>query len=171
MKILLLIGLSLACSAVLSHPSFENNIVSAGNTFKADMMVTHGCGDSPTLKLIIDVPEDVLAITPRIKPGWTIETVESELETPRVVFGMEITKYTSQIIWSGGILDSDYFDVFSFIVIPPAEEMTLYFPSTQICVDGVDAYTEIPGSDDEVEDSAGTAPSLTVVKSTETQEH
>ncbi len=171
MKRLIVLGLNLVCTCVIAHPSFENDIVTAGNTFKADMMVTHGCGDSPTLKLIVDVPQDVLAITPRAMPGWTIETVESELDTPRVVFGMEITKYTSQIIWSGGILDSDYFDVFSFIVIPPTEEMTLYFPSTQICVDGVDAYTAIPGSDSEDQDVAGTAPSLTVVKIAEAQGH
>jgi uncharacterized protein YcnI len=171
MKRLLLTGLCLACSCAFAHPSFESNIVQAGKVFRAKMMVTHGCGDSPTLKLIIDVPEDVLNITPQVKPGWTVELVESKLKTPRVVFGMERTKYTSQIIWSGGILDSDYFDVFSFVLIPPSEEMTLHFPTTQVCVDGTEAYISVPGSDAEDEESAGTAPSLIVIKGTDAQEH
>ena len=171
MKSLILTGLCLVCTCAFAHPSFENNIVHAGKVFRANMMVTHGCGDSPTLKLIIDFPEDVLAVTPRVKAGWTVELVESNLKTPRVVFGMERTKYTSRIIWSGGILDGDYFDIFSFIVIPPSEEMTLYFPSTQVCVDRTDAYISVPGSDEEGEESAGTAPSLTVINSTDTQEY
>ena len=171
MKKLILTGLCLVCSGAFAHPSFENNIVPAGKVFRANMMVTHGCGDSPTLKLIIDVPEDVLAITPRVKAGWSVELVESELKTPRVVFGMERTKYTSRIIWSGGILDSDYFDIFSFILIPPSEEMTLHFPSTQVCVERTDAYISVPGSDSEGEESAGTAPSLTVINSSDAQEH
>ena len=166
MKRLLLAGLFLVCTYASAHPSFESNIVHAGKVFRANMMVTHGCGESPTLKLIIDVPEDILAITPRVKAGWTVELVESELKTPRVVFGMERTKYTSQIIWSGGILDGDYFDIFSFILIPPSEEMTLHFPSTQVCVDRTDAYISVPGTDTVGEESAGTAPSLIVVKST-----
>jgi len=171
MKRLLLIGSCLVCTCAFAHPSFESNIVNAGKVFRANMMVTHGCGDSPTLKLIVDVPEDVLAITPRVKPGWTVELIESDLKTPRTVFGMERTKYTSQIIWSGGILDGDYFDIFSFIVIPPSEEMTLHFPATQVCVDRTDAYISIPGSDAEDEESAGTAPSLIVIKGTDAQEH
>ena len=171
MKRLLSAGLCLLCTYASAHPSFENNIVHAGKVFRANMMVTHGCGDSPTLKLIIDVPEDVLAITPRVKPGWTVELVESPLKTPRVVFGMERTKYTSRIIWSGGILDGDYFDIFSFILIPPSEQMTLHFPSTQVCVDRTDAYISVPGSDAKGEESAGTAPSLTVISSTDAVGH
>ena len=171
MKRFLLIGFCLVGTCAFAHPSFESNIVHAGKVFKANMMVTHGCGDSSTLKLIIDVPEDVLAITPQVKPGWNIETVESTLKEPRVVFGMERTKYTSQIIWSGGFLDGDYFDIFSFILIPPSEEMTLHFPATQVCVDRTDAYITVPDSDEGADDSVGTAPSLIVVKSTEAQEH
>ena len=171
MKKLILTGLCLICTSAFSHPGFENNIVHAGKVFRANMMVTHGCGDSSTLKLIIDVPEDVLAITPQVKPGWNIEAVQSTLKEPRVVFGMERTKYTSRIIWTGGILDSNYFDVFSFILIPPSEEMTLHFPSTQVCVDRTDAYITVPDSGEGAEDSAGTAPSLTVINGADAQEH
>ncbi len=82
MKRFLLIGFCLAGTCAFAHPSFESNIVQAGKVFRANMMVTHGCGDSPTLKLIIDVPEDILAITPRVKAGWTVELVESPLKAP-----------------------------------------------------------------------------------------
>ncbi len=163
MKKLLTIVFCLATSSVLAHPLFENTEVPAGAAFKAEMMITHGCGDSPTVKLIVEVPPDVLAITPQLKSGWTIEKLESTLDEPRVVFGMQRTKYTSQLIWSGNSLSSDYFDVFSFIIIPPADATTLHFPTTQVCEEGQDAYTTIPAphSDEYVADAA---PSLTVVK-------
>jgi len=75
-------------SAAVAHPSFENKTAHAGQAFKADLMVTHGCGDSPTISLIVDIPEEVVNVTPRVKPGWTIRTVESELAEPRTVFGI-----------------------------------------------------------------------------------
>ena len=144
MKFLPVLLIYFSFSTAYAHPSFDDSIEAAGRMFKADMLVTHGCGESPTLKVVIEIPEEVLAITARIKPGWKIETVESELKEHRTVFGMEKTKYTSQIIWSGGSLPSDNFDEFSFIVIPPNEETTLYFPTTQYCDEGVEAYTYIP---------------------------
>ncbi len=153
------------CSTAFGHPSFEKDIVIAGSVFKANMMVTHGCGDSPTIKLEMDVPEDVLAITPRVMSGWKIERVESKLSEPRTVFGMERTKYISRLIWSGGSLSSDYFDVFSFVVVLPHDAMTLYFPTTQYCVTGVDAYTGVPDSAKPDKQPQNMAPSLKVIES------
>lgn len=155
---------SIACSTAMAHPSLDETIEVAGKNFKADMLVTHGCGSSPMIKLVIEIPEDVLAVTPRIKPGWKIETVESELEEHRMVFGMETTKYTSQIIWTGGSLPSDNFDEFSFIVIPPNEETTLYFPTTQYCIEGVAAYTDIPEPAAKDDHDQSSAPSVKLVK-------
>ena len=164
MKKIIAVALLFPSSALLAHPVFEHTKVTAGVVFKAEMMITHGCGDSPTLRLIVDIPPDVLAVTPQVKPGWSIETFESTLETPREVFGMQRTKYTSQIVWSGNSLSSDYFDVFSFIIIPPSDAMTLYFPATQVCEEGEDAYTTIPDPDKPDEYVPDAAASLTVVK-------
>jgi len=170
-RIFLALVVCLFFSVALARPSFENKTAYAGQAFKADLMVTHGCGDSPTISLIVDIPEEVVNVTPRVKPGWTIQTVESELAEPRTVFGMQMTKYVSQIIWSGGGLSSDHFDVFSFLIIPPSGAMTLYFPATQRCVEGVDAYIGIPdpaAPDKHLPDSA---PSLTVIKSKDDSGH
>ncbi len=164
MKILVAIISCLASTSLLAHPVFENSQVSAGVVFKAELMITHGCGNSPTVKVIVDVPEDVLKITPQIKDGWSIETKESKLDTPREVFGMTRTKYTSQIIWSGGSVPVDFFDVFSFIVIPPANAATLYFPTIQVCEEGEDRYTTIPDAENAGEHIPGGAPSVLVVE-------
>lgn len=164
MKKLLIVALCLASPALIAHPLFEHTKVPVGTAFKSTLMITHGCGDSPTVKLIVDIPEDVLAITPQIKPGWTVETIESTLDVPREVFGMQRTKYTSQIIWSGNSLSSDYFDVFSFIIIPPHDATTLYFPTTQVCEEGSEAYTTIPDPKNPIEYVPAAAPSLIVVK-------
>jgi uncharacterized protein YcnI len=79
---------------------------------------------------------------------------------------MERTRYTSKIIWSGGSLSSDNFDVFSFIVSPPNEETTLYFPITQYCVEGLEAYTNIPGPAAKDDHDRHLAPSVKLVKDT-----
>jgi uncharacterized protein YcnI len=162
MKYGLAFALCLTSSSLFAHPVFEKTIVHASTVFKAEMMITHGCGDSGTVKLIVEIPEEVIAVTPQAMTGWNIETVESTLSAPREVFGMTRTKYTSKVIWSGNRLSNDFFDVFSFIIIPPADVGTLYFPTTQICEVGEDAYTTIPDphSDEYVADAA---PALTVV--------
>ena len=167
MKNSFLLGLCLVCSSVLAHPYFDGNVIEAGVTSRAILMITHGCGDSHTIRIVVDVPKEVRAITPGVKPGWTIELVESKLSEPRVVFGMETTKYTSQIIWSGGNLSTDYMDVFHFVVIPPGSAQTLYFPTTQICIDGVEAYTEIPDPAKPDEELVNRAPYLKVVDNLE----
>ena len=164
MRKCLTFAICLFCSAATAHPSFENTHVRGGVTFKADLMVTHGCGDSPTIRLIVDIPEEVVAVTPRVKPGWTIETVQSELSEPRTVFGMRMTKFTSQIIWSGNSLSSDFFDVFSFIVIPPNNPSTLYFPTKQVCEEGVAEWSNTPDPENHGERLSHPAPSLTVVR-------
>ncbi len=167
----LLLVLCLGCSTAFAHPSFDQKTIPTGVVAKADLMVTHGCGQSPTIKVVVEIPEEVLAVTPRVKQGWTIETVESKLSRNRVVFGMERSKYTSQIIWSGGSLSSDFFDVFSFIVIPPIEAATLYFPTTQYCVEGVDAYTGVPDPSTPEKDMENLAPSLNVIKHSDSGSH
>lgn len=171
MKKFVTFAICLFCSAATAHPSFENTHVRAGVTFKADLMVTHGCGDSPTIRLIVDIPEEVVAVTPRVKPGWTIETVQSALSEPRTVFGMQMTEFTSQIIWSGNSLSSDFFDVFSFVVIPPSNPSILYFPTKQVCEEGVDEYSDTPDSEKHGERLSDPAPALTVVENTEAGGH
>ena len=104
-----------------------------------------------------------MAITPGVKPGWNVELVESPLTTARTVFGKEVSQYTSKIIWSGGVLSSDYFDVFPFIVLAPQKTATLYFPTTQHCVEGMEEYTVIPDASNKDEHLPYGAPSLTVV--------
>jgi uncharacterized protein YcnI len=164
MKTLLVLVICFGSSVVFAHPSFVDETIPAGKVAKVDMMVTHGCGDSPTIRIVMEVPEEVLAVTPRVKPGWNIELVESKLSENRVVFGMERSKYTSQVIWSGGSLSSDYFDLFSFIVIPPGEEVKLFFPTTQHCEEGVDAYTGVPDPSKPDEQVDNLAPWLNVVR-------
>ena len=164
MNKLLVLCLLFVSSASLAHPSFDKTTATAGSIFKADMLVTHGCGDSPTIRIVMEVQEDVLGITPRVKPGWEISVVESELSEPRTMWGVERTKYTSQLIWSGGSLSSDYFDVFSFVLALPHEPQTLYFPTTQYCVEGVDAYTTVPDAANPGEQHENLAPSIHLEK-------
>ncbi len=162
---LCVLTLMLGSAQLNAHPFFEQQELVAGKAFKADLLVTHGCGDSPTIRLVVEVPEEVLSVTPGLKPGWTVETIESDLSENRTVFGMVRTRYTSRLVWSGSRLPSDYYDVFSFIIIPPVGADTLYFPTTQICEEGTDAYTDIPDDSKPGPSHENLAPFLQVIES------
>ncbi len=69
-------GLSivLAPSAVLAHVTLEQQQAPVGAPYKIVLRVPHGCGDSATIRLSVQIPDGVIAIKPMMKPGWQIAT-------------------------------------------------------------------------------------------------
>ena len=44
--------------------------------------VSHGCEGSPTLEVVVELPESVMGAKPMPKPGWTVETEVRPLSVP-----------------------------------------------------------------------------------------
>lgn len=130
-----------AAHVVLEKPSSE-----VGKPYKAVFKLTHGCKGSPTVKVIIDFPEGVIAVKPMPKAGWQITTEKAPYAKEYKFFhGMVLKEGVKRIVWSGGSLPDDFYDEFvasAFIAaeLPPDQELA--FSVTQQCEKGEMRWAE-----------------------------
>ena len=146
-----LIACALAPACLLSagafaHVTLENQQAVAGSTYKAIFRVGHGCGESPTIRIRVQIPDGVLSVTPQPKPGWQLETVKAKLATPvSNGHGGQITDAVREVVWSGGKLPNDHYDEFVLrAALPDKPGTTIYFPVVQDCEQGANRWIEIP---------------------------
>ena len=127
----------LAPSAVLAHVTLEQQQTPVGTPYKIVLRVPHGCGDSATIGLIVQIPEGVIAIKPMMKPGWQIATTRGSYSKAYSYFhGAKFTEGVKEVTWSGGKLPDAFYDEFvlsAFIAGELEPGQTLYFPVVQQC--------------------------------------
>lgn len=129
----------------LAHATLETPTAQVNATYKAEIRIAHGCGDEPTLKLVVDIPPGVIAVRPMPKAGWTLETTVAPYDKTYDYHG-PVSEGVKQIVWTGE-LKSDHYDVFTFlarITDDHAGTEVLYFPTTQVCANGENAWVQIP---------------------------
>lgn len=139
----------LLCAAVLApaeaHVTLAETSAPANSYYVASFRVGHGCSGSPTTALRIEIPQGIVIARPQPKPGWTLEIEHAALDKPLVgEGGTPVTSRVSAIVWKGGALPADQFDVFSVMMKLPAQPGALLFPVTQNCVSGVQYWNEPP---------------------------
>ena len=145
-----ILGLSmvLAPSAVLAHVTLEQQQTPVGTPYKIVLRVPHGCGNSATIRLSVQIPEGVIAIKPMMKPGWQIATTRgSYSKTYSYFHGAKFTEGVKEVSWSGGKLPDAFYDEFvlsAFIAGELEPGQTLYFPVVQQCEQGEHLWVEIP---------------------------
>ena len=87
---------ALVCgSAALAgaHVSVSPSEGTAGSYSVLTFSVPHGCDGSPTTRVAIQIPEQLLTVTPSVHPNWTVETVMVDLDSPVTdSHGTEITE-------------------------------------------------------------------------------
>jgi uncharacterized protein YcnI len=144
------VGLTVGVLMVMSVPALAHigtspGEVPAGETSSAAFRVGHGCDDSPTVSVAMQIPPGVTSVVPKAKPGWTIEVEEGTLPEPVDVDGETVTEGVVQVTWTGGSLDSHQYDEFEIRArFPNAAGETVYFPVIQTCEEGEHAWIEIP---------------------------
>jgi periplasmic copper chaperone A len=148
-----------------AHVSISPEGAAAGSYAVLTAGVPHGCDGSPTTEVAIQMPEQILAVTPTRNPLWDVEKVMEELDEPVTdAHGNEITERVSQVVYSAKTpLPDGYRDAFELsLKVPDAEGETLVFPVVQTCEEGEAAWVETSadGSDDELDFPA---PTLTVL--------
>ena len=125
-----------AAHIVLAEPDAK-----AGSYYAAHFRVGHGCDASPTVKLRVQIPADILTARAQPKPGWDISVEREKLLAPVTIEGHEETDRVSAIAWSGQ-LPADQFDDFGILMKLPQEAAgDLYFPAIQTCAEGGRAWT------------------------------
>ena len=134
MRAELVLAFLLAASAPASaHVTVAQSGAVAGSHSVVTFRIGHGCADSPTTALRIEIPQSVTMANPQPKPGWTL-TID------------HTGKQVSAIAWSGSLLPADEFDEFSVMMKLPAQAGAIAFPATQTCVKGVEHWSEPKGS-------------------------
>lgn len=127
-----------------------------------DFAVPHGCDDSGTTEVRVQVPEEVPIALPEPEAGWNLETKSGPKEETEV-FGETITEGVSEVIWSTDTpLPSDYVQRFTIEARMPAGEEgdVLYFPTVQTCEEGKTAWVQTPAEGETSEDLDEPAPEV-----------
>ena len=127
-----------------SHVVLADPVAVPGSYYAGFFRVSHGCGDSGTVSIRIEIPKAVASAKPQPKAGWTTTTETEKLDTPLKTEGGMVTTRVKAITWQGS-LAADQFDQFGVMMKLPAQFTPLYFPTVQTCEKGERRWTKIPG--------------------------
>jgi uncharacterized protein YcnI len=149
-------------SAALAHVTLEQQEAAVGGPYKATFRVPHGCGDSPTVKLRVRIPDGVIGVKPMPKPGWQIETVKAKYDKPYKMFHNSVTEGVREVTWTGRLPDENYdeFVLSTYLIDELKPDTMLYFPVVQECEKGVHRWIEIPESGKPAADLPEPAPGV-----------
>ena len=151
-----------------AHVGVKADTTAAGSTAMVSFGFGHGCGESPTTALAIQIPEEFSSVTPVWDAGWDIEIVNESLATPIAgSHGEEVTERVSEVIFTAEepIENGIYGMVTLRLSLPEdAAGETIYFPVVQICEDGETGWIQIPGEGQDADELEEPAPGLTVTE-------
>lgn len=128
----LVTGLAILAGPASAHVVLAETEAVAGTYHAAFFRISHGCGDSATVRLRIGIPEGIGSVAPQPKPGWSLSV---ERTGGRVL----------AIVWEGR-LEAAHFEQFGAMLRLPATPATLYFPTIQTCEEGENRWTQIPSA-------------------------
>ncbi len=149
---------SLLGAASQAHVVLAQTQAAPGSTYVAAFRVSHACGDSPTVKLRVEIPEIIEGVNPQPKAGWKV-TVE---RAPAPAGSKSIGRI-SAITWEGS-LDASFFDDFTALLKLPDGAAQIYFPTVQLCASGEDRqWVQIPAADKAWNSVPRPAPVLNVM--------
>lgn len=153
----------LAATPALAHVELQAGKAPADSSYKAVLMVPHGCAGSPTVALKVQIPDGLVGTKPMAKPGWKVSVKTAKLAQAVEIEGETITQAVKEIDWSGGSLPDSLYDEFAFVTnLPDKPGTTLYFPAVQICAKGETHWIEVPAQGQSSDDLKAPAPSLTL---------
>lgn len=133
-------------STASAHIVFAETEAAPNSYYAGFFRVSHGCGQSPTRSIRVEIPDGVNIARPQPKPGWTLTMEFGPLATPlRNEMGEPVAERVTSITWTGE-LPADQFDVFGIMMRLPDQTGPLYFPVTQTCDSGEQRWTDIPAA-------------------------
>lgn len=145
----------------MAHIGLAEQEAAIGSTFKATLVVGHGCAGAATTQVRVKIPEGFYNVRPMPKPGWKVDFVIGPYESPFENHGTTLTEGVTEISWSGGELPDSQFDEFAFRGTFGGKldvGSRFYFPVLQQCGTAEDAWIDTSGS----EEAEYPAPSVTL---------
>ena len=162
---------ALVCaSAALAgaHVTVSPSEGSAGSYAVLTFSIPHGCDGSPTTRVAIQIPEQILSVTPTVNPNWTAEAVMVELDSPVTdSHGTQLTERVGQVVYTASTPLPDHLrDAFELSVQLPdsAAGQTLAFPTVQTCQDGETAWVQLAAEGQDPDSLDAPAPLVTVTE-------
>lgn len=142
-----LVGAAL-CGTASAHVVIDPPTATAGGSMRAAFRVGHGCGESPTRQVIVEIPPGARAARPMPKPGWQLQITREKLAVPYESHGRPVTEDVVRVAWvartAADALPHGQFDEFVLMVQLPAQPGPLYWPVRQLCELGQHEWIEIP---------------------------
>lgn len=157
-----LVGLAAPASG---HVTVTPSTTAAGAFAVLEFSVGHGCEDSPTTRISIQLPPEINTVSPTRNGLWQVEKDVERLDPPVTdAHGNEITERVASVTYTTDApLPDGYRDTFELSVqLPDAEGDTLAFPTIQTCQDGESAWIEVPQDGQDVDELELPAPSFVV---------
>ena len=152
--------LSLALAApAMAHISASPGTAPSDGYTTQSFQVSHGCEESPTTQVRIQIPPSVASATPAVHPLWNVATKEGKKD-PVELHGEKITSGVSEIVYTAKQpLAPDRLDLLPVSLKMPAgkEGESVYFPIIQKCEQGETRWIQTPAegeSEDDLEDPA-----------------
>lgn len=138
-------GLVLAAPlAASAHIHVTPTDSAAAATTNVTFSFSHGCEDSPTTAIVVDIPEGVTNVVPVAAGGWSIERAIAENGTVTQVTYRAATPIESGI--KGEVaMDLRFDESLANTDVP--------FPITQECVTGSTAWTQVAAEGEAEPDS------------------
>jgi periplasmic copper chaperone A len=127
-----------------------------------DFSVGHGCEESPTTQVRIQIPPSVPSVTPGVHPLWDVATKEGKKDKVEL-HGETITRGVSEVTYTAKEpLPTDRLDLLTISVKLPAGEEgeSIYFPTVQRCKKGRHRWIQIPAEGENPEELEEPAPAV-----------
>ena len=132
------LALGVATPSAQAHVTAQPPEVEAGS-FSRIVFRAPNERDAPTVKLAVQLPPELDAVSVQPVPGWDYEVTRKELAEPREVFGEQVTGYVSQITWTGGRIRPGEFMEFPISMRVPERGTFgeyIFFPAVQTYAGG-----------------------------------
>jgi uncharacterized protein YcnI len=168
-----LLTLSLAGPAS-AHVTVTPKDPAAGAFTVLTVSVPHGCDGSATTKVAIQIPQDILSVTPTRNAYYDVSKKMEKLTTPvKDSHGNEVTERVASVEYTARTpLPDGQRDAFELsLQLPDAAGETLTFPSIQTCQKGETAWTEVPAEGQDEEELEHPAPAFEVTEAEEGEGH
>ena len=162
MRLSLAAALALFASAAHAHIVFDTPGARPGAYHAAALRVSHGCGDSPTVAIRVEIPASITAARPQPKPGWALTLEREPLATPVATEGGDLQRERVKAVTWRGRLPTDQFDTFALLVRTPPRAGVLAVPAVQTCERGDRRWTDAAAPDQPWNSVQSPAPVLTV---------
>lgn len=144
----LLAGTASLAAPAQAHITLEHTTAHAGSYYKANFKVGHGCGASPIRQIVVNIPQGVQGAKPMPKPGWDLTIDRARLTQAYQDHGRQVTEDVVRIRWTAkteaDFLRNEHYDEFALNAKLPDRAGPLYWAVSQVCVDGLIDWADVP---------------------------